>query len=148
MGKQYASEFKESVLKRILPPSNAYIPEISRETGIPVDTLYTWRTKYRSRSQETGVPREGEKSSLTSEEKLSAILETMALNEVERGEYCRREGLYPEQIEEWEKQSFWASLLLLKERNGGPCPSRPKRSVSWKSCCSGKRKPWRRPPLS
>ena len=40
MGKQYAVEFKESILKRILPPNNGYIPEISRETGIPVDTLY------------------------------------------------------------------------------------------------------------
>ena len=41
MGKQYAVEFKESILKRILPPNNGYIPEISRETGVPVDTLYT-----------------------------------------------------------------------------------------------------------
>ena len=50
MSKRYAVEFKESILKRILPPNNGYIPEISRETGVPVDTLYTWRTKYRSRT--------------------------------------------------------------------------------------------------
>ena len=115
MGKQYATGFKESILKRILPPNNAYIPEISRETGVPVDTLYTWRTKYRSRFQRTGVPREGERSSLTSEDKLSAILETMALNEVERGEYCRKKGVYPEQIEEW-KKAVLESLSSPSER--------------------------------
>ena len=103
MGKQYSGEFKESILKRILPPNNGYIPEISRETGVPVDTLYTWRTKYRSRTLEPGNGKEHESSSLTSEEKLSIPLETIALNEVERGECCSRKGLYPEQIEAWKK---------------------------------------------
>ena len=103
MGKQYAVEFKESLLKRILPPNNGYIPEISRETGVPVDTLYTWRTKYRSRIPEHGNGKENESSSLSSEEKMSILLEKMVLNEVERGEYWRRKGLYPEQIEAWKK---------------------------------------------
>jgi len=103
MGKQYAVEFKESILKRILPPNNGYIPDISRETGIPVDTLYTWRTKYRSRIPEPGNGKEHESSSLSAEEKMFILFETMALNEVERGEYCRRKGLYPEQIEAWKK---------------------------------------------
>ena len=115
MGKQYAWEFKESILKRILPPNNGYIPEISRETGIPVDTLYTWRTKYRSRTLEPGNGKEHESSSLTSEEKLSILLETIALNEVERGEYCRRKGLYPEQIEAW-KKAVLAGLSSPSER--------------------------------
>ena len=67
MGKQYGSELKGSIPKKILSPGNVFIPDISGGTGIPVDTLYAWRTKYRSRSQETGVPLE--------EEKLSAIVE-------------------------------------------------------------------------
>ena len=37
---------------------------------------------------------------------MSILLETMALNEVERGEYCRRKGLYPEQIEAWKKTAL------------------------------------------
>ena len=39
MGKQYAVEFKESILKRILPPNNGYIPEISQETWIKISYL-------------------------------------------------------------------------------------------------------------
>ena len=87
----------------MLFPHNEYIPTLSRETGIPVDTLYTWRVKYRSRSMGTALSKDRETSSLVPEEKLAAILETMASNEVELGEYCRKKGLYPEQIEEWKK---------------------------------------------
>ena len=78
MGQQYASEFKESIVKRMLFPHNEYIPTLSRETGIPVDTLYTWRVKYRSRSMGTALSKDRETSSLVPEEKLAAIFETMA----------------------------------------------------------------------
>ncbi len=103
MGQKYASEFKESIIKRMLFPHNEYIPTLSRETGIPVDTLYTWRVQYRSRSMGPALPKDSETSSMAPEEKLATILETMALNELELGEYCRKKGLYPEQIEEWKK---------------------------------------------
>jgi transposase-like protein len=115
MGKQYALEFKESIIKRMVLPHNEYIPDLSRETGIPVDTLYGWRVKYRSRSLREALSNTREKSSLTSEEKLSAILETMAFNETERGEYCRRKGLYPEQIAEW-KNAVLEGLASPSER--------------------------------
>ncbi|MGC8553841.1 MAG: transposase, partial [Phycisphaerae bacterium] len=103
MGQQYALEFKESIVKRMLSPHNEYIPTLSRETGIPVDTLYTWRTKYRSRLMGAALSKDRETSSLSPEEKLSSLLEAMSLNEHELGEYCRQKGLYPEQIEEWKK---------------------------------------------
>jgi len=51
----------------------------------------------------TVLSKDQETSSLVPEEKLAAILETMASNELELGEYCRKKGLYPEQIEEWKK---------------------------------------------
>ena len=51
----------------------------------------------------TAFSKDRETSSLLPEEKLAAILETMASNELELGEYCRKKGLYPEQIEEWKK---------------------------------------------
>ena len=31
------------------------------------------------------------------------VLETASLNEAELAQYCRRKGLYPEQIEQWKK---------------------------------------------
>ena len=45
---QYPEEFKASIIARMLPPENTNVPELARDTGIPKDTLYTWRLKYRN----------------------------------------------------------------------------------------------------
>ncbi|CAI8768289.1 protein of unknown function [Methylocaldum szegediense] len=37
----------------------------------------------------------------TSRDKFAAAVETSSLSESELGEYCRRRGLYPEQIRAW-----------------------------------------------
>jgi transposase-like protein len=95
----YAKELKESIIARMLPPSNISVPELVRETGIPKDTLYTWRNKARKGCvpAQLNTPRE-----LSSEEKFNIVLETASLNEVELGEYCRRKGLFPQMINAWQ----------------------------------------------
>lgn len=35
------------------------------------------------------------------EAKFAVVLETAALSEIELSEYCRRKGLYPEQVQQW-----------------------------------------------
>jgi len=102
MSTKYSKEFKESIIARMLPPENASVPELVRETGIPKDTLYTWRSQYRNKQ---GPPSVSGRScgSLSKEDKLAIIIETASLSEVELGEYCRRKGLYPEQIAGWKK---------------------------------------------
>ena len=37
----------------------------------------------------------------STQDKFNAVLETAALSEAELAEYCRRRGLYPEQIQRW-----------------------------------------------
>lgn len=102
MSTKYSKEFKESIIARMLPPENASVPELARETGIPRDTLYTWRLKYRN-AQGT-LPDSGRSGSrFSNEEKLAIIIETASLSEVDLGEYCRRKGLYPDQIAGWKK---------------------------------------------
>ena len=44
----YSEEFKASIIVKLLPPNNASVVEVSKETGIPKDTLYCWRLKSRS----------------------------------------------------------------------------------------------------
>ena len=48
--KTYPEELKASIIQKLLPPQNAYIPQLSKETGIPKDTLYAWRIKHRRRA--------------------------------------------------------------------------------------------------
>lgn len=101
MSTKYSKEFKENIIARMFPPENASVPELARETGIPKDTLYTWRLKYRNAQGSVGDS--GSSGRFSNEEKLVIIIETASLNEVELGEYCRRKGLYPEQIAGWKR---------------------------------------------
>ena len=100
MKKKYPKEFKDSIIARMLPPSNARIPDLARETGISRDTLYCWRIKHRNAN---GSVRQNYRATdtLSSEDKFSIVIVTAGMNEVELSEYCRQKGLYPEQIASW-----------------------------------------------
>lgn len=107
--KQYPEELKASIIARMLPPNNASVSEIATETKIPQDTLYTWRRKARiSVSSAPGIPTVG----LSSEEKFNVVLETASLTEVELGEYCRRQGLFPQQVSAWRETCVQAHAPL------------------------------------
>lgn len=100
--KRYSTERKEAILKQMMPPANRKIAELARENGISEPTLYTWRSELKS--QGVAVPGNGKNAEdWTSEDKFMVVLETATLNEAELAEYCRRKGLFAEQIEEWKK---------------------------------------------
>ncbi len=90
--KYYPDELKASVIARMLHPNNANIPELSKETGIPKDTLYMWRLKARGHrfnptSQQHAV------KGLNSEDKFNIVVETASMNQEELSAYCRSKGL-------------------------------------------------------
>lgn len=98
--KRYPKELKESIVARMLPPNNFSVPELAQETGIPKDTLYSWRTKARKGKTTVISNIHGD---LSSEEKFDIVLETASLNETELSEYCRRKGLFLQQIAVWQE---------------------------------------------
>jgi transposase len=100
MTTKYSEEFKASIIARLLPPNNASLTEVAKETGIPKDTLYYWRLKYGG-THGSMASHSVQSGQFSAEEKLAVVIETASLNEVELGEYCRRKGLYPEQIAGW-----------------------------------------------
>ena len=62
------------------------------------------------------------------EAKFAVVLETAALSEIELSEYCRRKGLYPEQVSNGAKPVFWASNpLVLYSRPRGTVKADKKR---------------------
>jgi transposase-like protein len=96
----YSKARKEAVLKKMLPPHNKSVPEISKEEGIPEPTLYLWRKTARAQGRllpNGATTPEG----WTSADKFAAVVETTAMNEEEKATYCRQRGLYPEQIAAW-----------------------------------------------
>ena len=100
MAMKYSKEFKDSIIAKLLPPSNASVLDVAKETGIPKDTLYCWRVKYHNTSAKESDQRQ-QSSNFSSEEKLTIVIETASLNETETSEYCRRKGLYSDQINGW-----------------------------------------------
>jgi len=82
----------------MMPPNAVSVARLSRETGVSEATLYNWRNEYRR--QGIAVPADPSNPERWSgENKLAVVVETAALNETELAEYCRKKGLYPEQVD-------------------------------------------------
>jgi len=99
---KYSEEFKEKIIQKMMPPNSQSVAQISRETGICGPTLYTWKNKY----QREGVAVPADPSNpenWSGEAKLAVVIETAALNEQELSEYCRKKGLYAEQVADWKE---------------------------------------------
>lgn len=98
--KRYSEELKASIIEKMMPPQNVPVSRLVAETGIADATLYTWRKQ--ARSQGKVVPGDGKNSThWSSEDKFAVVLETAPMNETELAEYCRKKGLYSNQIVEW-----------------------------------------------
>lgn len=109
---RYSPERKEAIIQKMMPPLNTPISKLVTETGISDATLYTWRKEARKRG--LVVPGDGRNAEdWSSEDKFSVVLETATLSEAELAEYCRRKGLFVEQIERWK-----SSCLLANSGNG------------------------------
>ena len=97
---RYSPERKAALLKKLLPPLNLSVAELARQEGISEVTLYALRKQ--AKAEGAVVP--GDKKlpdDWPAEAKFAVVLETAALSEIELSEYCRRKGLYPEQVQAW-----------------------------------------------
>lgn len=105
MGQEYSEKFKEATIKKLLGNNDTSMSQLCRELGLPVSTVYGWKKSYLNK----GKVVQGYKSKnkhWNSKDKLAVIIETASMNQHEISEYCRSNGLYPEQIEEWKRSAF------------------------------------------
>ena len=97
---KYSNEFKEAILKRMLPPSNESIGKIAKEEGLSEQILYNWRDKARA----NGIPTPGNDAvadKWSTQDKFLIVVETASMNQTELADYARQKGLYVEQIQAW-----------------------------------------------
>jgi len=100
-----------------MPPENKAVSELARETGITEQTLYTWRRQLKS--QGNVVPGDGKNvEQWSSEDKFAVVLETAKLNAAELAEYCRRKGLYAEQVAAWRQACSAANANAAQAAKG------------------------------
>jgi transposase len=97
---KYNDEFKEQVVRKMMPPNAMSVAQVSRDTGVSDVTLYNWRNQFRHEGK--SVPADpSNPENWSGENKLAVVIEAAALNEEELAEYCRQKGLYVEQIVRW-----------------------------------------------
>tara|TARA_B110000495_G_C22855302_1_gene498704 strand:+ start:149 stop:628 length:480 start_codon:yes stop_codon:yes gene_type:complete len=97
--RKYSKERKAHVIKQMLPPMGCLVSELSRKEGIPTATLYAWRSAIQTPGGNMSA-----KSRLdqwSAEQKLACVVTTYSMNTAEFNEYCRKNGMYPEHINEW-----------------------------------------------
>ncbi len=105
---RYSPEFKESVVRRMMPPENMPIMRLAEESGVSHVTLARWRSE--ARGEGKAVPGNGERPERWSaEDKFLIVLETQALNGAELSEYCRSKGIFPAEIERWREACLMAN---------------------------------------
>lgn len=118
MQHKYSTEFKDSIIKKMMPPNPISVSQLVKETGVSDVTLYKWRKDYRNLG--IAVPANQNKpDQWTAEDKLAVVIETASFNEAQLSEYCRSKGFYPEQVNEWKTSAltgYQNSQQLKKEK--------------------------------
>ena len=111
---RYSQERKDAVIRRMMPPENTPVPVLVEETGISDVTLYHWRKQ--ARAQGLVVPGDGRNpENWSPQDKFAVVLETASMNEVELAEYCRKKGLFAEQIAAWKENCLQGNATAAEQ---------------------------------
>src|SRR5437867_4086424 len=97
---KYSKEKKEHALKLMSAPEKLSVPGVAVRTGVSEATLYLWQRAARAKG--LAVPAgSGVAENWSARDKFGVVVETLALAEAELAEYCRKKGLYVEQVRAW-----------------------------------------------
>jgi transposase len=115
---RYGKEFKDRAVARLLPPESAAITAVSQEIGVSVATLERWRADALS------MP--ARERAWTAAARLQAVIATAAMDEAQRSVWCREQGVYPTELQQW-KENATAALSEIPEERASPQETRDAR---------------------
>lgn len=98
---RYGQAYKDRAVARLLPPESASIQQVSQELGVSVATLERWRADALAAPSRERV--------WTAAARLQAVITTAAMDEAQRSAWCRENGVYPTELQQW-KDSATAAL--------------------------------------
>ena len=111
---KYSKEYRESILRRIMPPNSESITRIAKEEGISEQTLRNWQKRAR-RDGYAAPGTDAQSEEWSTQDKFLIVVETASMNERELAEYARKKGLYVEQIKAWRDACMNANGGIAKE---------------------------------
>ena len=82
---KYTTSFRNSVLKKILPPSNRSVTSVSKETGVAVVTINNWLARLKEGKMSLDEDDENPSSMRNSCEKLDLLIEYQTVSEENQG---------------------------------------------------------------
>ncbi len=95
----------------MLPPESAAAEEVAREIGVGADTLERWRSESLSRPAKQRI--------WTAAARLQAVIATAVLDEASSSAWCRENGVYPQQLQQW-RDSATQALAAPEEARASP----------------------------
>lgn len=110
-------DIKEQGVTWLLPPYSWSIRHIARKLDLSPSVIARWRLEL---VQQDLLPKNEKISSVdgnewTPERRFSVVIETATLSEMELADYCRRMGLFVEQVKEWRAISIQAHEMKMAE---------------------------------
>jgi transposase len=100
---RYSNGFRQSILKRVLPPASQGLHEVSLEVGIAEQTIRNWIEQARNGrlNQADGEIAPGDRQA---SEKLKLVIESKSIEPELMGEWLRGQGLHSEHVALWEQE--------------------------------------------
>ncbi len=100
---RYSSGMKAAIIKRILPPNEEPVRDVSNETGIHPATIYLWKKQAAEGMLDLGDS-EVRPRDRSPGEKLTLLLESKSIEVENHGEWLRSHGLHTEHLPLWEQE--------------------------------------------
>jgi len=100
---RYSKGFKISILKKILPPSEKSVPEVSKETGVSQQTIYNWLNLLKNGKLENDDS-EVSPSDRNPKEKFRLLIEGKSIDQESLGAWLRENGLHSEHLNQFEQE--------------------------------------------
>lgn len=100
---RYSAQFRNAVLKKMLPPESRSASDLSAEYGISITTLYGWKAKMNNGTLQVDDGVQSNRRRKMSE-KLSLVLESKSIPTDELGAWLRDNGLHSEHLVVWEQE--------------------------------------------
>jgi transposase-like protein len=104
------------------------LAQLAKDENISAATLYNWRKA--ARAEGRLLPDQDQSpEGWSSEDKFNAVLETAPLSQHETSEYCRRKGLYPEQLARWRQACCKANATATAQSHQNASAARSERKT-------------------
>jgi len=100
---RYSAQFRNSVLRKLLPPQSKSVSEVAAEFGVSTATIYTWKARMNDGTLQVDDGAQGARQRQLTE-KFSLLLESRGLSDGELGPWLRDNGLHSEHLTVWEQE--------------------------------------------